>query len=263
MKFKLGSSRGPQPELLVPVLVSSEPGVEEPPVINYNVIEQLVMHGMKQHPEVTHAAVQDALSIDCKRTNVLIHIVQNSEEDDEEEIVKVGREKTVIPAGETKEVKCSVRTGPLPTKQEVLFKPAEIPRWPEGLNILETIICLQSGNWSKVTIPVTNESHHDIILTPGTVLGELQQVKAIYPVDVRSASVIEGTAQTSRVSKKTTDTVSAPEKHKEENEQRHTCTTDSWDPPVSVDHLTPDQQEKVRQMLKEECGLHSISAIKN
>lgn len=75
MKFKLGSSRGPQPELLVPVLVSSEPGVAEPPVIDYNVIEQLVMHGMKQHPEVTHAAVQDALSIDCKRTNVLIHIV--------------------------------------------------------------------------------------------------------------------------------------------------------------------------------------------
>ncbi len=124
MKFKLGSNRGPQPELLVPVLVSNEPGVAEPPIIGYNVIEHLVMHGMKQHPEVTHAVVKDAFSIDCKKTNVLIHIVQNSEENDEEGVVKVERLKTVIPAGQTKEVKCSVRTGPLPTKQEVLFKPA-------------------------------------------------------------------------------------------------------------------------------------------
>lgn len=53
-------------------------------------------------------------------------MVYNSEENDREGVVKVGRLKTVIPAGQTKEVKCSVRTGPLPTKQEVLFKPAEV-----------------------------------------------------------------------------------------------------------------------------------------
>lgn len=33
IKFKLGSNRSPQPELLVPVLVSNEPGVAEPPII--------------------------------------------------------------------------------------------------------------------------------------------------------------------------------------------------------------------------------------
>ncbi|KAK0138038.1 hypothetical protein N1851_025766 [Merluccius polli] len=120
MKFKLGSNQSPQPELLVPVLVSNEPGVAEPPIIGYNVIEHLVINGMKQHPEVTPAVVRDAFSIDCKKANMLIHIVQNSEQNDEEGVVKVGRLKTVIPAGRTMEVKCSVRTGPLSTKQEVI-----------------------------------------------------------------------------------------------------------------------------------------------
>lgn len=42
IKFRLGSTPSPQPELLVPVLVSSEPGIAEPPIIGYNVIEYLV-----------------------------------------------------------------------------------------------------------------------------------------------------------------------------------------------------------------------------
>lgn len=165
--------------------------------------------------------------------------------------------KTVIPAGQTKEVKCSVRTGPLSANQEVLFAPEEVPKGLEGLNIRETIICLQKGNWSRVTIPVTNENNHDITLTPRTVLGQLQQVKAIYPVDVRPASVSGNIAQTSSVSENTADTASAPEQHKDKHRQVDTCAHDSWDPPVTVDHLTPDQQEKVRQMLREECAAFS------
>ena len=68
LKFKLGSNKDQQPELLVPVLVSNEPGVAEPPIIGYNVIEHLVMNGMAQHPEVTPAVVSEAFSIDCKKS---------------------------------------------------------------------------------------------------------------------------------------------------------------------------------------------------
>ena len=51
--------------------------------------------------------------MDCKKANVLIQIVQSCDQFDKEGVVKVGRLKTVIPAGQTREVKCSVRTGPL------------------------------------------------------------------------------------------------------------------------------------------------------
>lgn len=255
LKFKLGSSKHPQPELLVPVLVSNEPEVAEPPIIGYNVIEQLVMNGMEQHPEVTPAVVGEAFSIDCKKANVLIHIVKSCDQDDKEGVVKVGRVKTVIPAGQTREVKCNVRTGPLSTKQDVLFDPAETPKWPESVNITETVICLQKGNWSRVSIPVTNDSNHDITLTPRTVLGQLQQVKAIYPVDVRP--VASSSESTASASENKVNADNTPENQKEEHRQLETCKHDSWDPPVSVDHLTPDQQEKVRQMLREECAAFS------
>lgn len=257
LKFKLSSKGDPKPELDVPVLVSSQPGVAEPPIIGYNVIEHLVMNGMEQHPDITPAVVREAFSIDCKKADVLIHIVQSRDQNDKEGVVKVGRLKTVIPAGQTREVKCTVRTGPLSTKQDVLFEPDEIRKWPEGLNLTETVIGLQKGNWSRITIPVTNESNHDITLTPRTVLGQLQQVKAIYPVDVRPASATEHTAKSDSTGGDRACTASTPEYGKRETRQLYTCTPDSWDPPVSVDHLTPDQQAKVKQMLREECAAFS------
>lgn len=67
LRFKLGSSVGLQPELLVPVLFSSEAGGAERRIIGYNVIKQLVKDGMAQQPGVTPAVVSDTLSTDCKK----------------------------------------------------------------------------------------------------------------------------------------------------------------------------------------------------
>ncbi|XP_039866235.1 uncharacterized protein LOC120720578 [Simochromis diagramma] len=256
LKFRLGSTRDPQPELVVPVLVSKEPGVAEPPIIGYNVIEHFVKDGMEQHPDVTPAVVREAFSIDCKKAEVLINIVQRCHKSDEEGVVKVGRQKIVIPAGQSREVKCSVRTGPLPLKQEVLFEPEDISKLPEGVNLNETVIGLQRGTRSRVVIPVTNGSSHDITLLPHAVLGRLQQVKAIYPVDVRPVSA-ENMGKLTCASENTGSTISAPEQHKGEYEEVGRCSQDLWDPPVSVDHLTPDQQEQVRKVLRDECAAFS------
>lgn len=95
------------------MLVSDEPGVAEPPTICYNVIKHLAKNSMEQHPEVTPAVLREAFSTECKKANVLIQIVQSGDQDDKEGMVKVAKLKTVIPAGQTKEVKCTVRTGPV------------------------------------------------------------------------------------------------------------------------------------------------------
>lgn len=47
------------------------------------------MNGMEQHPEVLPAVVGDDFSIDCKKANVLIHIVQSGDQDDKGGVVKV------------------------------------------------------------------------------------------------------------------------------------------------------------------------------
>ncbi|XP_028973152.2 uncharacterized protein LOC114830234 isoform X1 [Esox lucius] len=52
LKFQLGPKRGAQAQLLVPVLLSSEQGVGQPPIIGYNVILQLVTKGMEQHSDI-------------------------------------------------------------------------------------------------------------------------------------------------------------------------------------------------------------------
>lgn len=149
------------------------------------------------------------------------------DQNDREGVVRVGKLKTLV-------VKYSVKTGPLSTKQDVLFKPGKIPRWPEWLNFTGMVIGLQKGNWLRIVVPVTNERNHDIVLTPHRVLGQLQQVKVVYPADVRPVSISDNR----------NSTVSTPEHHKEENRKWDSCTHDSWDPLVSVDHLTPDQQKK-------------------
>lgn len=78
------------------------------------------------------------------------------------------------------------------------------------------------------------------------------QVKAIYPVEVRPvASSSESTASASESMVRSDET---PENQEEEHRQQETCEHESWDPPVSVDHLTPDQQKRVIQMLREECA---------
>lgn len=179
-------------------------------------------NGMEQHPEVTPAVVSDGFSIDCNKTNVLIQLVQSHDKRDKDGVVKVGGQKTVIPAGQTREIKCNVRTGPLSIKQEVLFEPDEIPKWPEGLTITETVICLSKGNWSKVAIPVTNDGNYNIALTPRTILGHIQRVKSIYQVDVRPACTNEYTTDTASTGEKADSKAYSVESQKEDQRQHDT-----------------------------------------
>lgn len=139
-------------------------------------------------------------------------------------------------------------------------KPDEIPRWPEWLHFTVMVIGLQKGNRLRIVVPVTNERNHDIVLRPRRVFGQLQQVKVVYPADVRLVSTSDNR----------NSTASTPEHHKEENRKCDSCTHDSWDLPVSVDHLTPDQQKKSEtnvtrrkcSIFKDDiCGMYSITTV--
>lgn len=249
VKFQLKSGDTLNPELHVPVLIARDPKVPAEPIIGYNVIEELVKCGMEKQPDVTTKAVSEAFSFDCNRVEVLTQLLQTSDIDTKEGVVRVGRRHAVIPAGKTKKVKCSVRTSPLSTKQEVVFEPDESPKGPDGLNLTESIISLQRGTWSRVNIPVTNETCYDITLNPRTVLGQVQRIKAIYPADVRPVDVKQSAGDV--LMEKTTPT----QTDKKRGEVAVACQDGGgWDPPVSVDHLSPEKQRMVKQLLREESG---------
>lgn len=255
LKFKLNTSNQGSHELLAPVLISTEPGVAEPPIIGYNVIEQLVKNGMEQYPEFTSASVQEAFSLDCSKTEIFIQLVKKCDDDVREGVVRVGQPRVTIPPGQTQLVKCSVRRS-CAEGQDALFEPVDSSKWPYGLTLSETVINLHKRGWSKVSVPVTNESSRIITLPARTVLGQLQQVKAVYPASAKPLQAEQGEVAHSLHAGNKEDNVTF-EIDKNNERGKHHQTEEVWDPPVALDHLTPEQQDKVRAVLREEC--HAFS----
>lgn len=171
----------------MPVLVAHEDGVAEEPIIGFNVIEVLLERGID--PTRVTDAISTAFSFDCKKAEVFLNVMMSGEDGLGEVTVKTGRGLMTIPAGQTRAVRCSVRAGPLPEHQDVLFEPNPHPQLPDGLEVHAHVVHLQQGTWSHITFPITNNTAHEILLPPKTVLGQTQRVKTIYPADTRPVEI--------------------------------------------------------------------------
>lgn len=245
--FKLPTDRGQQVELFVPLLVATGAGVAEQPIIGFNVIEHVLKMGIEP-PCAISEAVSAAFSFDCKRTEVFLKVMRSGDDRLGEGTVKIGSETVTIPAGQTKAVKCFVRAGTLIDMQDVLFEPNQYTQLPDGLQMQSGVVQLKKGSRSMFTIPVTNSTTRDIKLAAKTVLGQTQRVKTIYPADMRPATVSQVVTDPVMNNKKTNEVkVISEEMDIAVNE----C-LDNWEPPVPLEHLPPAEQEKVRQLLREE-----------
>ena len=91
----------------------------------------------------------------------------------------------MIPKNETVVVTCSVNTGPIESRLPVLFEPDIESLWPPGLVISETSVNLKGGASSHAVIQMANTTEHNIILKNRTVLGKLQLVKSVTPLEAR------------------------------------------------------------------------------
>lgn len=221
----------------------------EEPIIGFNVIEYLLERGIEP-PHVVIEAVRSAFSFDCRKAEVFVKVMKSGEGRLGEGTVKAQRELTAIPAGQTKAVKCSVRAGPLSDCQDVLVEPDVHFQLPEGLEFKKGVVSLQRGPWSRITIPITNNTTHDILLPPRTVLGQTQMVKTVYPADTRPVEIIQ--TQTMILTTDQTVTNVTEEQRTETENRKSTGSKDIWDPPVPLDHLPLERQQEVRQLLREE-----------
>lgn len=218
-----------QLELLVPVLVAREDGVAEEPFIGFNVIEYLLERGVEP-PCVVTEAVSTAFSFECKEAEVFLKVMKSGNDGLGDGTVKMGRELMSIPAGQTRVIKCSVRVDPLPEHQDVLFEPSPHPQLPEGLEVQESVVHLQQGTWSRITLPITNITAHGILLPPRTVLGQTQRVRTIYPANTRPVEI----KQTETVIPTTEQAPTPPTDQMTEQENRTSSGSEGeWDPPSS------------------------------
>ena len=80
---------------------------------------------------------------------------------------------------------CRANTGPVERTTPVLFEPDESNPWPSGLEITETLLTVKKGKSIEVEIDIVNSTNHDIRLPGQTLLGRLQLVQSVTPVEVR------------------------------------------------------------------------------
>ena len=96
--------------------------------------------------------------------------------------IKSRKQDTLIPQEQSVLVSCRAAIGPV-GKIPVLFKLDPDSSCPSGLEIPETQLTVAGASTCRVNIRVDNPSKHDVVLKGRTVLGRLQQVKSVTPLE--------------------------------------------------------------------------------
>ena len=251
IEVRLISSNKDEPSVLVPFLITDDS--LEYPILGYNVIEELMKPIYTSDKQSKHISAVQASFRDVKKEvlHELINLMQAAKEDNLCTIKSPKRDIT-ISANRTVQVSCRANTGPVGETTPVLFEPDELAPWPDGLTVHETVTTVKQGSMSYVKIDVTNTTNHDITLQKHTVLGRLQLVTSITPVEVKlvenNRKITEQTVAESQSQVITTDKRTGDGKDRSD---------DQFLPEVDLSGLTEHQNQVVTMMLKEEC--HSFA----
>ena len=175
LDFKLS----PEQDILhVPFLVTKEQF--DLPVIGFNVIEQSIKSNNFEHDTLN--SVFHKISIE--KVEATVNFIRSTEEDDLG-IAKTSARDYVIPKGESINIPCRVNHGPIEKRTPVLFEPDETQPWLTGLVIPEKLITVKQGKSSQIELEVRNTTRHNIVLPKRTVLGRVQLVQSVTPVEVK------------------------------------------------------------------------------
>ena len=218
LNFRLLSSKV---ELAVPFLVTDQS--LDTPIIGFNVIEEIVKTSSEDamlHQEITSSFTE----LNSKNASALVNFIQSRNQSDLC-LIKTMKHDTIIPPRQSQSVTCRANTGPVERTTPVLFEPDESNPWPSGLEITETLLTVKKGKSSKVEIDIVNNTNHDIRLPGRTLLGRLQLVQSVTPVEVR--------LKDSNGNMKTPDEESTEAKVAD---QATTCTGNAGGPPLIPPH---------------------------
>ena len=149
------------------------------PLVGYNVIGLCVKPGMTS-PDL--ACVFPSLSHDNVKS--LYDIIDTNDFSDFC-TVRTNTKQCLIKRGNCSQISCRINDGPIASEIPVVFQPEENPDFPNGLVVSESLFSLKPGKKSVVKFQVQNISNHDIVLPKRTVLGGIQLVQSVTPLDVK------------------------------------------------------------------------------
>lgn len=252
----------------VPFLVCNTAGLDKP-IIGYNVIGHLLS---SSKASVVISQLQCAMpAVPSDNVKVLSDFVRN-ELYDNICSVKTGKVKTVIPPGSAQILKVSVHSGVKEGQMTAIFVPKEDLAL-SNIDFHETVVKLKRGSTCNVGVLVSNISNHPITVPTKTSLGYLETVRSVVECPLQTAEIetesckvndgqlkypsqeglcqaVQGTVRPES-ERSGTGKVSDPGKSVDREAE-----SEVWDPPVDLDDcgLAPDQLQKVRLILREECA---------
>jgi len=162
--------------------------------------------------------------------------------------VKSRKQDTVIPRGQSIVVSCRAAVGPV-SKIPVLFELDPNQSQPSGLEIPKKQVTVAGGSTCRVDIRVDNPTKHDITLKGRTILGHLQQVKSVTPLEEK---LKEESLPSIHVVESPTADIPEPcaDGDSDITYEEQPC---SYIPDIETGELTEEQHLAVRKMLLEEA----------
>lgn len=119
------------------------------------------------------------------------------------------------------------------------------PRWPKTIS---TVVDVPNGASKVVKISVLNSTQHDIYLPARTVMGTITLVSEVLPLTPCGGAGEENNQKESMVHVNQLTQV-------DNRSQLPVDKTVRWHPPVDLEHLPKQQQERVLQMLYDESDV--------
>ena len=172
--------------------------------------------------------------------------------------LKTLKKPMTIPKGSNMLVTCRANTGPVLKDCPVFFEPDSCHDWPVGLEVSETLLAVPKGKSCRLQVPVANTTDRDITLHSRTILGNIQLIRSVTPLEVKLKEKPGEAEEISEVSvSKKSSQVESNEENSEEKPQVSAIKDDQFLPNVDLSHLTPKQRREAEKMLREECASFS------
>ena len=169
----------------IPFLVSKD--VLDLSIIGYNVIEKITQSSVDNFEQPPYLDVLSSSFVGVDRGNIeaLVDFIRAEKRTELSEIMTTKKD-TVIPPNQSVRVSCHVSIGSIAERIPVLFEPNPEWPWPDSLEVPETLTTVSRG--SRFNIQVNNPTKHPIILRKRTMLGRIQLVKSVTPLEVKQVT---------------------------------------------------------------------------
>ena len=167
----------------------------------------------------------------------LVKIMKTLNSDDGLTPVKTSKSDIIISKAQSVIIPCRVNLITTSAKTPVVFEPNVLETVPPGLEINQSLHTLKRGSSSKLGIEVQNSSNHDIRIPRRTLLGHVELVRSVTPVEVelkQDSEIIVEQEGTSANTKSDCLTMG-----------QNLVNDDCYAPPVNLGHLTDEVVLKI------------------